>query len=112
MHIGTQSGQGKMQFVGGGSGYALNREALQFYNEESGLIQDCEALTLVAAEDRYISRCFQSKKIWGLSPVHGDTGLNLLQGLSPQCWRVSNHQYAETCETYAPPRALFDVSRR
>jgi hypothetical protein len=89
MHIGTQSGQGKMQFVGGGSGYALNREALRFYNEESGLIHDCEAQTLVAAEDRYISRCFQSKNIWGLSPVHGDTGLALLQGLSPQ-WIVIN----------------------
>ncbi len=87
--FGVIMGQGKDQYIGGGPGYTLNREALRFYNQESGLMDDCYPEERVSAEDRYISRCFQQKDVWPFQPVDELTGLILSQGWSPE-WMVKD----------------------
>ncbi len=82
--IGERVGTGNFRYIRGGAGYTLNREALRFYNEESGLMDDCYPEERVSAEDRYISRCFQRKNIWEFQPIHEISDMALVQGLSPE----------------------------
>lgn len=85
--IGEHLGESNSPYVGGGPGYTLNREALRFYNEESGLMDECLPFAHSPAEDRHISRCLQKKNIWPLKPIDEETGKILVQGLSPH-WIV------------------------
>ncbi len=80
LHIGRTLGSGKRRIVGGGAGYALNQQALRLFNEE--LLDDCRSNEIISAEDRYVSRCFQSKGIYETSPVDA-LNRSLLQRFHP-----------------------------
>ncbi len=85
--IGRERGHNKSRYVGGGGGYMLNREALRLYNEESGLMDGCSSESRVAAEDRFISRCFQRENVWPLQPFQKSSGKLLVQRSSP-AWMI------------------------